>query len=78
VVILVWYRSQWDSPAARRWLLGVTLSFLVMTVVDGVVPAERVLRLSVEDLSKTWGGFFLFLFGWEMIRIQLARREMVA
>lgn len=78
LLLLLWYRSQWNSPAARRWLLGAALSFGVMTVVDGLIPAERVLRLSVEDLSKTWSGFFLFLFGWELVRLQLARREVGA
>ncbi|MEM1211345.1 MAG: hypothetical protein AAGI68_03510 [Planctomycetota bacterium] len=67
---LFWYRKEWDSPAARRWLILAAGLFVVMSVLDALAPPLMVLRLSLEDLCKTWSAFFLFLFGCEMLRQQ--------
>ncbi len=39
--------------------------FVVMTVFDALVPHEMLLRLTLEDLAKTWATLFFFLFAWE-------------
>ncbi|MEM6459075.1 MAG: hypothetical protein AAF710_06760 [Planctomycetota bacterium] len=75
LAVLVWYRAEWDSAAARRCLIAAASLFLVMMVIDALGPAGMVLRLSVEDLCKTWSAFFLFLFGCEIVRQQHAVSE---
>ncbi|MDZ4306446.1 hypothetical protein [Allopontixanthobacter sp.] len=42
-----------------------------MLAVDFVWPKDMVLRLSVEDLLKSWSGFFFLLFAWEAARFRL-------
>lgn len=36
--------------------------FLIMVIIDGFFPSAMVLRLSFEDIFKTWAIFFIFLF----------------
>jgi len=55
------------TPRARRCILAAAGFFAVMVFVDGFIPGHWVPRLSVEDLSKTWAGVCLFLFGWEVL-----------
>ena len=43
-------------------------SFAVMIFIDAFVPSELTLRLSIEDLSKTWACFFLFLYSFYKLR----------
>lgn len=39
----------------------------IMLIFDNLVPEEMLFRLSIEDLSKTWAGFFLLLFSWNFL-----------
>jgi hypothetical protein len=48
--------------AIRAPLLMGAVFFSIMVVIDGVFPEKMRLRLSFEDLAKTWGSFSLFLF----------------
>ncbi len=51
------------------WLLGIaSLLFAVMIFIDGFVSHDMTLRLSTEDLAKTWAALFFFLFSWELLR----------
>jgi hypothetical protein len=52
-------RAPW---IARVHLLLGAAFFGLMAAIDGLAPARAVLRLSIEDLSKTWSCVFLFLF----------------
>lgn len=45
--------------------------FALMMVFDALVPHDMVLRLSIEDLAKTWGAAMFFGFGWEGARFHL-------
>ncbi len=40
--------------------------FAVMTGIDALLPSRMMLRLSLEDLAKTWANLFLFFFAWEI------------
>lgn len=46
--------------------------FAVMLGFDALVPHDMVLRLSIEDLAKTWGAAMFFAFAWEAARLHLA------
>jgi hypothetical protein len=51
------------APTVARvhLVLGATF-FGLMAAIDAFAPARALLRLSIEDLSKTWSCVFLFLF----------------
>jgi len=65
-LIVVWgdYR-QW-SITTRNYLLGAAFCSGLMMLIDGTFPSEMILRLSLEDLSKTWANTFIFLFSWSI------------
>ena len=42
-----------------------------MTLADHLFPSKMLFRLSIEDLSKSWGAFCLFFFGWEILRYRI-------
>ncbi|MCG8449621.1 MAG: hypothetical protein MI725_08585 [Pirellulales bacterium] len=52
---------------SRLWLLLATVCFVVMIGVDALAPHDGFMRLSIEDLAKTWGCFFFFLFAWDQL-----------
>jgi hypothetical protein len=37
-----------------------------MIVIDAWVPHDLLLRLTLEDLSKTWSALFFFMFSWSV------------
>lgn len=45
--------------------------FALMFAFDTVVPHDMVLRLSIEDLGKTWGAAMFFAAGWDAARAHL-------
>lgn len=45
--------------------------FFAMLVFDALMPHDMVLRLSLEDLCKSWSSFFFLHFGWEAARFRL-------
>ncbi len=63
----------------RRVLHGASLKclglasvlFAVMLVIDAKFPHDLVLRLSLEDLAKTWACLFFLLFAWSHFSEQM-------
>lgn len=55
---------------------GILTGF--MQVCDLLLPHRMPLRLSIEDLLKTWAGFFFLWFGWESARYRLVDRATAA
>lgn len=47
-------------------LLAGIFTFL-MLLFDHLIPQKMVLRLSIEDLAKTWSCFFLLIFSWNIL-----------
>ena len=45
--------------------------FALMFAIDAFAPGGAPLRLSLEDISKTWATAMLFGFGWEAARFHL-------
>jgi len=60
-----------ENNAIRTYFLLAVLFSLFMFIADLFLPPELVLRLSMEDLSKTWSAFFLFLFAWAYFKKEL-------
>ena len=65
IILATWGRMFLRKPYIIYLGLGA-ISFLVMVIVDGLVPDKMAGRLALEDLAKTWGGAFLFLFAWQI------------
>ena len=51
---------------AGTYLAVATVLFVVMIFIDACVPHDLVLRLTFEDLAKTWSALCFFLFSWEI------------
>lgn len=62
--------SYFSGRMVRRLIAGAGL-FLVMMIFDLLLPHAMPLRLSLEDLAKTWAGFAFLLFAWEGARFRL-------
>jgi len=54
------------SQQAKLSVLIAAVFCALMLFIDGLVPGRLVLRLSFEDLSKTWACVFLLKFAWEI------------
>jgi len=52
-----------NKSTKTYFFLAVLFGFL-MFIADLLLPSDLVLRLSMEDLCKTWTAFFLLLFAW--------------
>lgn len=72
IVLLVLGVEFIRGKAARYLAIAVGLAAL-MFLIDALAPHDLRLRLSVEDLAKTWAGVFLFLFAWQCFQNQLDR-----
>jgi hypothetical protein len=59
-------------PSAWRRLVAASALFAVMIVIDAKAPHDLVLRLSFEDLAKTWSCFGFLLFAWEALQSEIA------
>jgi hypothetical protein len=57
--------------AALKCLGLASVLFTVMLVVDAKFPHDLVLRLSLEDLAKTWACLFFLLFAWNHLSGQI-------
>jgi hypothetical protein len=66
--ILTWGNYQQWKESTKSYLFKAAICFAIMVIMDGFFPQEVVLRLSLEDLSKTWANVFLFLFAWDIFR----------
>ena len=62
--------SYFNLRMAGLFAAGV-MTFLVMMFLDLLLPHNMPLRLSFEDLTKTWSGFAFLLFAWEAARFRL-------
>jgi predicted ATP-grasp superfamily ATP-dependent carboligase len=60
------------GPSLRFFLAGAVL-FGLMFAVDGLAPDRMMLRLSVEDLLKTWSAAAFFAFSYESASWHLRR-----
>ncbi len=66
-VALLWFLGRrFLQGRARLFLILACLLFAVMLFFDAVAPHFMPLRLSLEDLAKTWSSLFFFLFAWEI------------
>ena len=59
--------------AALLFVAGASL-FAIMFAVDAFVPAAAPMRLSIEDLAKSWAAAMFFGFAWETARDHLSTR----
>jgi hypothetical protein len=58
--------------------LGIaSMFFVVMLFFDAVYPHDAVLRLSLEDIAKTWGTFFFSLFAWQLFTERIGELPLV-
>lgn len=54
------------NRAALLLLLAAGFMFGVMVMTDALLAPRMYMRLSIEDLSKTWASAFLFAFAWRL------------
>lgn len=59
-----------SKAAVRLFGAGVVL-FALMFAFDSVVPRDMALRLSIEDLCKTWGAAMFFAAAWTVAAAHL-------
>jgi len=57
--------------AALKCLGLASVLFALMLVVDARFPHDLTLRLSLEDLAKTWACLFFLLFAWSHLSEQM-------
>ena len=69
----VLFRPSYFSLSMLISLLCAAALFFIMMVFDTLLPENMYLRLSFEDLSKTWACFFLFTFGWATAKFSHSR-----
>lgn len=75
VLLLLFWRARHVTPRMALFFLAGTLLFAVMLFFDALVPHDMTLRLSIEDLAKSWGAAAFFGFGWEAARFHLRSDE---
>lgn len=74
VVLLVGPGGLLRRPRRQRLTLAAASAlFALMTIVDAFIPPDLVLRLSVEDLTKTWACALFFWFGWQTLDAEIGR-----
>jgi len=59
-----------------KWLAAAAVCFLIMTFFDAVYPHDAFLRLSLEDIAKTWSGVFFCLFAWRLMAERIGQFEL--
>jgi hypothetical protein len=70
-IYLAWFRPAYFSPRMAILLVCAGAAFAFMMVCDLLLPHDMFLRLSLEDLSKTWAAFAFLSFAWETARFRL-------
>jgi hypothetical protein len=72
IYFLVTFGQLNKQPRSALFYLFMGAIFTgIMFVIDFTMPSRQVLRLSAEDLSKSWGDFCLFLFAWEILKYKI-------
>ena len=60
----------WQIVFRRRvlqWLSAAAVLFVVMLFFDAVMPHDGFLRLSIEDVAKTWAALCFCMFAWSIL-----------
>jgi hypothetical protein len=66
--VLVATLARENIPQKAWHRLGAAVGlFFVMLFFDAIVPHDMLLRLTVEDVAKTWACVFFFLYAWETL-----------
>jgi hypothetical protein len=74
VAILMTIGQFGSMPASmKKKIVAAAGLFAVMLSLDMVLPQEMLLRLSIEDLCKTWASFLLLAFAWEICTGKIQR-----
>lgn len=61
-----------DIPVRSALLVaGGCLFFGIMMVFDAIIPHDMIMRLSIEDLAKSWAAALFFAASWCLARYQL-------
>lgn len=70
--LLYYYKEiQWPRTFKSLSLFLGGFLFGIMILIDAFGADKGVLRLSFEDLSKTWAIFFLFLYSFESYKLSI-------
>lgn len=73
VFLLLWGPRSLLRETPGRWFVAGAGAFAVMMAIDAFGPEDGRLRLSAEDLMKTWAAWFFVLAAWTLFERQLAR-----
>lgn len=65
------FRPSYFNLKMALLLAAAGFAFAIMMLCDVALPHDMPLRLSFEDLSKTWSGFAFLAFAWEAARFRL-------
>lgn len=74
-IYLMLFRFRYFNRRMIVLMIVAGVLIFAMTVCDLLLPHAMPLRLSVEDLLKTWAAFFFLCFGWEAARFRLVDRS---
>ena len=66
-------RSIVFRPAPMLRLSGAAFFFAVTMFFDAIYPHDAFLRLSLEDVAKTWSALFFCLFAWQLVTERIDR-----
>ncbi len=72
--VILW---RWAFPGtfagmAGVWFAAGLVAGALMLGIDALVPERATLRLTIEDLAKTWAAWLFFLFAWQTMANRLA------
>ena len=73
VFLIRWAPHRLLFEKAGRWFIAGTAGFAVMFAIDALGPEDGRLRLSAEDLVKTWAAWFFFVAAWSLFEMALDR-----
>ncbi len=73
VFLVLWAPRSLLREPPGRWFVAGGIGFVVMLGIDALAPEDGRLRLSFEDLTKTWAAWLLFLSAWTLFERQLDR-----
>ena len=69
-LLLLYYYEQlvWQRSLKNYALVLGGFCFFIMVLIDAFVTENAGLRLAIEDLSKIWAVFFLFIYSFQFYR----------